>query len=59
MEELLNKAEELVSKLREDATKFTEKGNNTAGTRTRKHAMDLKHLMGDIRTEVTVIKHKK
>jgi len=57
MNELIEKAEALVVSLRENSDKFTEKGNKSAGTRTRKDAMEIKKLMSDIRNEVTNIKN--
>ncbi len=46
----------LVESLTEDATKFTEKGNKSAGTRLRQGMQELKKLAQDIRVEVSAAK---
>lgn len=42
----------------EDATKFIEKGNASAGTRLRQHMQDVKAKAQDVRNAVTAIKKK-
>lgn len=42
----------LIALAEEDLTKFTDKGNKTAGTRLRKSLMDIKEIAGDMRKEV-------
>jgi hypothetical protein len=46
----------LVESLTEDVTKFTEKGNKSAGTRLRQGMQELKKLAQDIRVEVSAAK---
>lgn len=46
----------LVESLTEDVTKFTEKGNKSAGTRLRQGMQELKRLAQDIRVEVSATK---
>ena len=46
----------LVESLTEDATKFTEKGNKSAGTRLRQGMQELKKLAQEIRVEVSSAK---
>jgi hypothetical protein len=46
----------LVTSLTEDATKFTEKGNKSAGTRLRQGMQEIKKLAQDIRVEVSAAK---
>lgn len=46
----------LVESLTEDVTKFTEKGNKSAGTRLRQGMQELKRLAQDIRIEVSAAK---
>ena len=42
----------LLEVAREDVEKFFEKGNKSAGTRVRKHMLDLKALAQQMRAEV-------
>lgn len=42
--------------MKEDFTKFYEKGNKSAGTRVRKHMADLKRKAQEIRVEVQELK---
>ena len=53
--ELIEKLENLMSSLKEDAGKFFEKGNKSAGVRTRKGAQEMKNLLQDLRKEVLTI----
>jgi hypothetical protein len=46
----------LVESLNEDVTKFSEKGNKSAGTRLRQGMQELKKLAQDIRVEVSATK---
>ena len=46
--------ENLMTTLKEDAVKFFEKGNKSAGVRTRKGAQEMKNLLQDLRKEVLV-----
>ena len=50
--ELIEQLENLMATLKEDTTKFIEKGNKSAGVRTRKGAQEMKNLLQDIRKEV-------
>ena len=47
--ETLEKIEQLMASLREDATKFFEKNNKSAGVRTRKIAQEIKSTLQDLR----------
>ena len=49
--ETLEKIKALTEELTTDATKFF-KGNNSAGTRARKMAQDLKNLLQELRVEI-------
>lgn len=49
--ETIEKIKTLTEELSVDATKFF-KGNNSAGTRARKLAQDLKNLLQILRTEI-------
>jgi hypothetical protein len=49
--ETLEKIKALTEELTTDATKFF-KGNNSAGTRARKMAQDLKNLLQQLRVEI-------
>jgi len=49
--ETLEKIKTLTEELTTDATKFF-KGNNSAGTRARKMAQDLKNLLQQLRVEI-------
>lgn len=53
MEELLNKIVELVDRIRYDAAKVEDKGNNAAGTRVRKAMQEIKQLAQDVRVKVS------
>lgn len=46
----------LVESLSEDVTKFSEKGNKSAGTRVRQGMQELKKLAQEIRVEVSTAK---
>ena len=50
--EILNAINELVETLREDARKFYDKANKSAGTRARKSAQDLKKALQDLRMDI-------
>lgn len=50
--ETLEKIKKLVDLMSEEASKVFEKGNRSAGTRTRKYAQDIKNLLGEFRKEV-------
>jgi hypothetical protein len=49
--ETIEQIKALVEELSIDTTKFF-KGNNSAGTRARKTAQDLKNLLQNLRTEI-------
>ena len=49
----LNQIEEILNSIKEDATKFFEKGNKAAGTRVRKAMQEVKALAQAVRTEVS------
>jgi uncharacterized protein YukE len=57
--ELIEQLENLMATLKEDATKFLEKGNKSAGVRTRKGAQEMKNLLQDLRKEVLIINKQK
>jgi len=50
--ELIQKLENLMDILKEDTIKFFEKGNKSAGVRTRKGAQEMKSVLQDLRKEV-------
>ena len=50
--EILTKIKELIATIEEDATKFYEKGNKSAGTRTRNGLQELKKLAQEFRVEI-------
>ena len=50
--ELIEQLENLMEALKADSEKFFEKGNKSAGVRTRKGAQDMKKLLQDLRKEV-------
>ena len=50
--EILNTINELVETLREDARKFYDKANKSAGTRARKSPQDLKKALQDLRMDI-------
>jgi|TARA_R110000824_G_scaffold179053_1_gene359064 exonuclease VII small subunit len=50
--ELIEKLENLMVTLKEDSIKFFEKGNKSAGVRTRKGAQEMKNALQDLRKEV-------
>jgi RecA/RadA recombinase len=54
--ETVNKIKELVNSLEVDASKFFNKGNDSAGTRARKISQDLKSLLQDLRNEITAVR---
>ncbi|MFN1835474.1 histone H1 [Balneola sp. MJW-20] len=47
----------IVSDLQVDMEKFYGKGNKAAGTRARKHLMDLKNLAHEVRQEIQAKKN--
>lgn len=49
----LNQIEEILNSIKEDATKFFEKGNKAAGTRVRKAMQEIKALAQAVRIEVS------
>jgi hypothetical protein len=49
----LNQIEEILNSIKEDATKFFEKGNKAAGTRVRKAMQDIKALAQAVRVDVS------
>jgi hypothetical protein len=49
----LNQIEEILNSIKEDATKFFEKGNTAAGTRVRKAMQDIKALAQAVRVDVS------
>ena len=52
----ITELEALTASLKEDGAKFLEKGNNAAGARVRKHALDAGKLTKEIRKTVSAIK---
>ena len=50
--ELIEKLENLMTTLKEDSIKFFEKGNKSAGVRTRKGAQEMKNALQDLRQDV-------
>ena len=55
----MNKFEQLkslIASAEEDAAKFYDKGNKAAGTRLRKHMLDVKELAQEVRKDVSAIK---
>ena len=50
--ETIEKLEKLMTELIEEAVKFFEKGNKSAGVRTRKGAQEMKTLLQELRKEV-------
>jgi len=50
--ETLQNLDQLVTKLKEDATKFFEKNNKSAGVRARKGAQQLKQVLQELRKEI-------
>ena len=50
--ETIEKLEKLMVELKEESTKFFEKGNKSAGVRTRKGAQEMKTLLQELRKEV-------
>ena len=57
LQETLAKLDNLVDALKTDASKFIDKDNKAAGTRTRATAMDISKLMKEIRTNDSEIKN--
>ena len=53
-----NELKKLVTTLEEDASKFYEKNNKTAGVRVRKGMQEIKAIAQGIRNEVSEIKNK-
>ncbi len=56
--EKFNELKNLVTILEEDASKFYDKNNKTAGVRVRKAMQEIKAIAQDIRNEVSEIKNK-
>jgi len=54
--EKFNELKTLVESLNDDVTKFSEKGNKSAGTRLRQGMQELKRLAQEIRVEVSAAK---
>ena len=55
--DLYEKIVEMVEFMKEDATKFYEKGNKQAGTRTRENLQQLKVLCQEMRVEIQNMKN--
>ena len=53
MLEQLEQIQEALNIAREEATKFTEKGNKSAGTRVRKQMQEIKAIAQAVRTAVS------
>ena len=53
MEELLNKMNEILADIQDDAVKFEEKGNKAAGTRVRKAMQNIKAVAQEVRVYVS------
>jgi len=53
MENLLDQIVEEINSIRDDAKKFTDKRNGSAGTRVRKAMQTIKALAQDVRTFVS------
>jgi len=51
-----NELKELILELEDDAVKFFEKGNKSAGTRVRKSLQDVKKLAQELRISIQEIK---
>ena len=56
--EKFNQLKALLESAEQDAIKFYEKGNNSAGTRLRTTLQNIKKLSQDLRLEVQEIKNK-
>ena len=56
--EKFNDLKKLLTTLEEDATKFYDKKNKTAGVRIRKGMQEIKVIAQDIRNEISEIKNK-
>lgn len=56
--EKFNQLKALLEAAQEDAIKFYEKGNNSAGTRLRSSLQEIKKLSQDVRLEIQEIKNK-
>jgi hypothetical protein len=50
--ERINEFERLLNSFKEEYTKFSEKGNRTAGTRARKTLQEMRNLAKDVRDEI-------
>lgn len=48
----MDEINEIVSQLQTEMNKFYDKGNKAAGTRARKHLMDLKNMAHEVRQEI-------
>jgi hypothetical protein len=53
MQELLERLQDTLNDVQDDANKFNEKGNKAAGTRVRKHMQTIKALAQDVRVAVS------
>lgn len=58
MKKLLADAGQIYEEMKTEAEKFLDKGNKSAGTRVRKHALILSKVMKDIRKKVSDIKNQ-
>ena len=58
LNELLETVETTLSTVKEDAVKFVEKNNASAGTRVRTGSMEIIKLLKEVRTLVSEIKTK-
>jgi hypothetical protein len=56
--EKFNQLKALLESAQEDAIKFYEKGNNSAGTRLRSSLQEIKKISQDLRLEIQEIKNK-
>ena len=53
MQELLERLQDTLNDIQDDANKFNEKGNKAAGTRVRKSMQTIKTLAQDVRVAVS------
>jgi len=52
MQDKFNQLKKLITLAEEDMTKFTQKGNKTAGTRLRKSLQEMKDIATDLRRDI-------
>ena len=57
LNQLIKTAQKQLDAVKEDAAKFTEKDNKTAGTRVRTGSMDVIKTLKEVRIKVTEIKN--